>query len=90
MENCYREEHHTATQQRLWHECQPSNSHRLIIVMQKVKQQLNGAPRGKLTLPSRRIDVCVTPVTFHVGNWEDALLEHAFMTNMNEAKCEYA
>jgi len=51
---------------------------------------INGAPRGKLTLPSKRIDVCVTPVTFHVGNWEDALLEHAFMTNMNEARCQYA
>ena len=59
--------------------------------MQKVKQQLNGAPRGKLTLPSRRIDVCGMPVTFmcKVRNWEDALLEHAVMANTNETKCQY-
>ena len=67
-----------------------SPPHNRKFVMAESETTMNGAPRCKLNLPSRRIDVCVTPVTFHVGNWEDALLEHAFMTNMNEARCQYA
>jgi len=69
-----------------------SPPHNRKFVMAESETTMNGAPRCKLNLPSRRIDVCGMPVTFmcKVRNWEDALLEHAFMTNMNEAKCQYA